>query len=145
MYQYGNVAVQYQKEKQRKPTSNRNQQQHQNQQPQSNPVRSVISPGEKLLYIFSVVVIVAVLSLLLMRVATLSQYNYEIQSMERETAQIEERNSNLQLEVAALSAPERIIKLAQEESGMTLSESTVKILSNPSASEVEKENSSMDE
>jgi cell division protein FtsL len=80
-----------------------------------------------------------------MRMATISQYNYEIQSMERETAQIEERISNLQLEVATLSAPERLIKLAQEEWGMELNESTVRILSNPSTPEGENEKSSMDE
>jgi cell division protein FtsL len=142
MYQYGNVAVQYQKEKQRKPINKRNQQQ---QQPQKNPVRSVFSTGEKLLYILSIIVVVAVLSSLLMRMATISQYNYEIQSMEKETAQIEERISNLQLEVATLSSPERIIKLAQEEWGMALNESTVRILSTPSTPEDEKEKSSMDE
>jgi cell division protein FtsL len=145
MYQYGNVAVQYQKEKQKKPINKQNQQQHQHQQPHRNPVRPVISTGEKLLYILSIIVVVAVLSSLLMRMATISQYNYEIQSMERETAQIEERISNLQLEVATLSAPERIIKLAQDEWGMELNESTVRILSNPSTPEGDKENSSMDE
>jgi cell division protein FtsL len=143
MYQYGNVAVQYQKERQRKPIYRQNKQ-HQ-QQPQKQPIKSVISTGEKLLYILTIIIVVAVLSSLLMRMATISQYNYEIQSMERETAQIEERISNLQLEVATLSAPERIIKLAQEEWGMELNESTVRILSNPSTPEGENEKSSMDE
>jgi cell division protein FtsL len=141
MYQYGNVAVQYQKEKDRKPNTNGNQ----NRQPQKNPVRLGISPREKIVYIFSIIIVVAVLSLLLMQMASVSQFNYEIQSLEKEITQIEERNSNLQLEVANLSAPERIIKLAQEEWGMSLNKSTVKILSNPSMSEEEKGKISVDE
>lgn len=136
MYQYGNVAVQYKK----RPEKHR----EQRQQPKVAPVRHGISTGEKLLYILFIIIVVTVLSVLLTRYATISQLNYEAQYLEKESVKIEERNSTLQLEVASLSAPERIIAIAQEE-GMTLNKSTVRILSHPSVPEKRIENNSVDE
>lgn len=140
MYQYGNVAVQYQNEKKKRPEKHR----EQRQQPKVAPVRHGISTGEKLLYILFIIIVVTVLSVLLTRYATISQLNYEAQYLEKESVKIEERNSTLQLEVASLSAPERIIAIAQEE-GMTLNKSTVRILSHPSVPEKRIENNSVDE
>lgn len=140
MYQYGNVAVQYQNEKKKRPEKHRKQ----SQQPKVAPVRHGISTGEKLLYILFIIIVVTVLSVLLTRYATISQLNYEAQYLEKESVKIEERNSTLQLEVASLSAPERIIAIAQEE-GMTLNKSTVRILSHPSVPEKRIENNSVDE
>lgn len=140
MYQYGNVAAQYQNEKKKRPEIRR----QQRQQPKTTPVRQGISPGEKLMYILFILIVVAVLSVLLTRYATISQLNYEAQYLERESVKIEERNSTLQLEVASLSAPDRIIAIAQEE-GMTLNKSTVKILSNPLIPVKVEENTSVDE
>lgn len=140
MYQYGNVAVQYQNEKKKRPEKYR----EKRQQPKVAPVRHGISTGEKLLYILFIIIVVTVLSVLLTRYATISQLNYEAQYLEKESVKIEERNSTLQLEVASLSAPERIIAIAQEE-GMTLDKSTVRILSHPSVPEKRIENNSVDE
>jgi cell division protein FtsL len=140
VYQYGNVAIQYQNEKKKRPEIRR----QQSQQPKMAPARQGISPGEKLLYILFILIVVAVLSVLLTRYATISQLNYEAQYLEKESIKIEERNSTLQLEVASLSAPDRIIAIAQEE-GMTLNKSTVKILSNPSTPLNAVEKTSVDE
>lgn len=140
MYQYGNVAVQYQNEKRRSPEIHRKQK----QQPKAAPVRHGISAGEKMLYILVIIIVVAVLSVLLTRYATISQLNYESQYLEKESVKIEERNAILHLEVASLSSPERIIAIAQEE-GMTHNKSTVRILSHPSVPEKRTENISVDE
>lgn len=140
VYQYGNVAVQYQNEKKKRPEIRS----QQNPQPKTTPTRQGISPGEKLLYILFILIVVAVLSVLLTRYATISQLNYEAQYLERESIKIEERNSTLQLEVASLSAPDRIIAIAQED-GMTINKTTVKVLSNPSTPLNAVEKTSVDE
>jgi|GEM_PF-2698164 len=133
MYQYGNVAVKYQKEKKIKPK----QRQVLNHQPieQKNPVtkqvvhtqRKTFSTGEKLLYIFSVIGAVILLSFILQGYSTISQLNYEVQSMEAELKTIHEQNTNLQLIVAEYSSPDRIITIAKRELGMTEKNPNVKV------------------
>ncbi|WP_082732413.1 cell division protein FtsL [Tepidibacillus decaturensis] len=61
--------------------------------------------------------------------AQISEYNYSIQNLEKSIAKTNEENDTLQLKIAELSAPERIIKIAQEELGMALNEEQVIILS----------------
>ena len=127
MYQYGNVAVQYQKERQRRPQPKRVQKPPV-QQPKPHVQRkSSISAGEKVLYILVVIGMVIVASLLLSRSATISQLNYEVQIMEKELSTLQDQNVNLQLMVSEKSSADAIIKKA-EEFGMTKSESTVKIM-----------------
>ncbi|WP_025028061.1 cell division protein FtsL [Caldalkalibacillus mannanilyticus] len=133
MYQYGNVAVQYQKEKKIRPK-----QRHSNQPPKQQPKpnkqqhvssqRKILSSGEKLLYIACIIGIVVLLSMLLSRYATITQLNYEIQALEKEVKTIEEVNMNLELIVAEYSSPERIRKVAQEELGMVEKNPNVKVL-----------------
>jgi cell division protein FtsL len=131
VYQYGNVAVQYQRENKRKPKLRQSQQVQRNQQTQTlvSPNKG-ISAGEKLIYIFFVIGVVTILSVLLTRNATISQLNYETISLEKEYHIVKEQNMNLRLQVAAASSPESIIPKAKE-MGMVLpkSDSTVKVLS----------------
>lgn len=130
MYQYGNVAVQYQNHKRRKLQPKRKQQKRPEHRPAPQKSSGVgISTGEKVLYILTIFLVVAVLSALLTANASISQMNYEIQHLEREVALIEEQNANLQLEITALSSPDRIIDIATNELGMMMRDSTVRIMS----------------
>ncbi|WP_202076970.1 cell division protein FtsL [Caldalkalibacillus salinus] len=127
MYQYGNVATQYQKE--HKKRVNPTHQKRPQTQPHSSP--KGMTTGEKVLYLLTVIIVVTVSSLLLMRSATISQLSYDIQTLEREVVNIEDQNAALSLEVAELSSPERIERIAREEWGLSLTESTVRILPTP--------------
>lgn len=121
-HQYGNLAVQV------------NQQQPQPTVKQLPPTKkSIPSHGipieEKLLYLLSVVVVVCISGFILSRYALISQMNYEIEKIKVTVSQTQEDNSSLKLKVDELSKRERILKIAQEELGMTTKNSTVRVLS----------------
>lgn len=130
MYQYGNVAVQYQNKKRRVRQTQLGHRPQFQPEPKKETVYYGLSTGEKILYICAIFVFVSGLSILLASNATISQLNYEIQFLEKETANIEEMNSNLLLEVATLSSPDRIISIATSQLGLGQKDSTVRILSN---------------
>jgi cell division protein FtsL len=138
LYQYGNVATEYQKEKRKRPKKRELlHQPHSHSSHPQEPLQherasneQLISSGEKLLYIICVIGVVVLLSLLLTRYATISQLNFEAQYLQKELTTVNEENSNLQLIVAEYSSPERIITFAKEELGMTEKHPPVKILSN---------------
>lgn len=136
MYQYGNVALKYQKRQKKMNHLRVVEQSH--IQPQVEVKKEIvyygISAGEKVLYIAALLLVVGCLSVLLAGNAQISQLNYEIQFLEKEIAQINELNAYLQLEVAELSSPERIIGIATTELGLNQEKSTVRILSNHSTS-----------
>ena len=122
-HQYGNLAVKV------------NQQQVQPKTKQATvkkplPMQSYGMPiEEKLLYLLSVVVIVCISGFILSRYALISQMNYEIEKMKVTINQTQEDNSSLKLKVDELNKRERILKIAQEELGMTSKNSTVRVLS----------------
>lgn len=123
MYQYGNVAFKYKKKQQQvSGTQNR-------KQPQHHPEPKRFSALEKLIYLLSVVFVIGVLGYILSLKATIAQINYEVQALERSKADIEERNAELQLQVAELSSPERILDIAINKLGLNIKETPVKILS----------------
>ncbi|RKD24093.1 cell division protein FtsL [Ammoniphilus oxalaticus] len=119
-HQYGNLAVQL------------NQQQVQPRVEQPNRKEPVSPYGipidEKLLYLLSVIVIVCISGFILSRYALISQMNYEVEGMKVAINETQEQNSSLKLKVDELSKRERILKIAQEELGMTSNNSTVRVL-----------------
>lgn len=137
MYQYGNVAVKYQKENQKRPNiykqpQKRNPQMNKNrpQPEQQAGAPKKIAAGEKILYLLGIMVAVTVLCMLLMNHASLAQINYEVQFLERELVTIQDRNDELRTEVAELSSPDRILSIARD-GGLHENESLVKVLSSP--------------
>ncbi len=151
MYQYGNVAVKYQDPHRRKAKAyidtappgkhgnpkpaprtmdeKRARQSRTEALPASKPRASRITALEKSIYILSVLTIIAVLTVLMTQQATIAQNNYELETYQNEIEHIEKLNANLETEVTALSAPERIIEIATSELGMQAEGAKVKILS----------------
>lgn len=123
-HQYGNLAVQMNQQ----PVQQRKQPQKQpNQRKGASPYG--IPMEEKLLYLLSVIVVVCVSGFILSRYAAISQMNYEIEEMKMTIQQTEELNASLKLKVDELSKRERILKIAQEELGMTSQNGAVRVLS----------------
>jgi len=69
--------------------------------------------GEKLLYLFSVVVCVALAALVISQYAEVTELNVEIQKVEEETKRIQEINRQLEAEKNMLSSGERIRRFAE--------------------------------
>lgn len=123
MYQYGNVAVKYQNQ-------NRMKQQNPPEGRQAPKRESYSANRDKMIALFALLIIIAVLSLLMARGVLLSELNYELLALEEELVQLEEENAKLQVQVIQLSAPERILTIAEKELGMNLADArSVKILS----------------
>jgi cell division protein FtsL len=72
-----------------------------------------IPAGEKLLYLFSVVICVALATLVISRYAEVTELNVEIQKVEEEAKRIEEINRQLETEKKMLSSGERIRQFAE--------------------------------
>jgi len=132
MYQYGNVAYKYQNEKRYK-RSVQSQSKHnkgQETQAQVNVIPSSVSLSRgKLLILFAIVIVLAVLSLLMARSVILTEKNYDYLALEEKLHQLEENNTRLEEEIVNLRSPERILTFAEKELGMTMKEKSVKILS----------------
>lgn len=69
--------------------------------------------GEKLLYLFSVVVCVALAVLVISQYAKVTELNMEIQKVEEEAKRIQEINRQLEAEKNMLSSGERIRRFAE--------------------------------
>lgn len=103
----GNTSVAYRLEQPHVPQTERQ------------PQQQGFPAAEKLLYLSSVIVCVAIVSLILAGHATLAETNMEIQKLEREAAALAETNRQLTNEKSDLESGERIRQFA-EERGMTL-------------------------
>lgn len=88
-------------------------------------VRHTLPISEKLTYLLSVVIIVAVAGVLLSKYALLAETNYRVQEVKADIAGMQKEIDLLQIEVARLSAPDRIMAVA-EEMGLTQREGNVK-------------------
>ncbi len=95
----------------------------------SKPNENLILVKEKLFYLFSVVFVVVMASIVISNYAQIVEYNYSIQNVEKSIYQLQEENDNLQLKIAELSSPERIIDIAQNKLGMTVAEERIIVLS----------------
>ncbi|WP_167577582.1 cell division protein FtsL [Ammoniphilus sp. YIM 78166] len=120
--QYGNLAVQINREREQ-------QRVNPPRQAAKVSVRYSIPLEEKLLYLLSVIVIVCISGFILSRYALISQYNYEIENTKEAIIQTQEQNTSMKLKVDELSKRERILQIAQNELGMTMKNSTVRVLS----------------
>ncbi len=78
-------------------------------------IKQGISASEKLLYLFSVVICVALASLVLSFYAMVAETNLQIQKMEREVERIKEENRLLEMERRDLERGERIRNIAEEQ------------------------------
>lgn len=92
-----------------------------------------ISPKEKLIYIFSILLFVIVGGILLSRVAQAYENNYQIQQIKIQMNKLEQDNNLMQLQISELSAPERIIDIAKNQLGMVPNSSQVNIVENGQA------------
>lgn len=138
MYQYGNVAVEYQKQnprlkKEKKATTqtkgNIGTEVGTKAKTKSAVATHSVSTLEKLLYVCLVGIVIASSTVILMANAQITEINYQVQKLESETIAIQEKNELLQLEVALLSSPERIMDIAINELGMVMKDSSVRIMS----------------
>jgi cell division protein FtsL len=84
---------------------------------------------EKLLYLFGVLLFVCAMAFTIYRYSLISQYNHQIEQTKHEISTMQEENSTLILQRDELSRRERILSIAQKEMGMTIKDSTVRILS----------------
>ncbi|MFV9509994.1 cell division protein FtsL [Tepidibacillus sp. LV47] len=92
--------------------------------------KSSIPIGEKLFYLVTVLIVGAIASVIISNYAQIVEYNYQIQKQEQSIKAIQIENENLQLKIAELSSPERILAIAKERLGMKLNEEQVIMLSN---------------
>ncbi|CCQ98185.1 exported hypothetical protein [[Clostridium] ultunense Esp] len=69
---------------------------------------------EKLAYLLLLAAMVVVAGFILSRYAMIAEENYQIEKMKREIADIEKESEVLRIQVAELSSPERILKIANE-------------------------------
>ncbi|MFC4076539.1 cell division protein FtsL [Salinithrix halophila] len=107
----GNTSVAYQLESQPKVAAQR----------ESRPLRRGLPAGEKILYLFSVIICVALASLVLSRYAAVAELNVKLQKVEQETVQLQDTNQQLESEQKELKSGERIRRYA-EDKGMILAE-----------------------
>jgi cell division protein FtsL len=77
-------------------------------------VKPTIPAGEKLLYLFFILLIVVGVGYVGVRYVAISQYNHEIQNLKQEIRENEEMNASLLQKIEEMSSRERIEAVAQE-------------------------------
>ncbi|OYD06613.1 cell division protein FtsL [Paludifilum halophilum] len=117
----GNVSVAYQLEQPDRAAKREKQ-----------PLRRGLPAGEKLLYLLSVCLCVAIASLVLSRYAVMTELNMRVSDWEQKTVQLQEANRQLETERKELASAERIRRFA-EENGMILMEQTRTLSDSPRA------------
>jgi cell division protein FtsL len=90
-------------------------------------IKPSIPTGEKLLYLFFIVLVVVGVSFVGVRYSQISQYNYEIQSLKKEIRLNQEKNAVLQLQIEQMSNRDRIISEA-EKMGMVSNPDAVRVI-----------------
>ncbi|UFJ41917.1 septum formation initiator family protein [Brevibacillus humidisoli] len=85
-------------------------------------IRSAIPTGEKLLYLFLIMVLVAGVGFVGLRYIQISEYNYQIQATKNEMARLQGENADLLLKIEQMSNRERIEQEAKA-MGMSPAES----------------------
>ncbi len=132
MYQYGNVAFKYQNERRyKRPNtiqSQKNSKTDNHSQSELRPSILTLSRG-KLLVLFAMIIVIAVLILLMARSVIITEINYDYLALEKELQQLQESNALLEAEIVELRSPDRILSLAEKELGMTMRENSVTIMS----------------
>lgn len=116
------------RELERKPIINSPQKQKQVQL-QSTGKRKITS-GERVLYFFTIIGVVFATYLIISTYASIYIINKDIHNLELSIKQQSASNEALELQVTELSAPDRILKIATENLGMTLDDKKVKVVQN---------------
>ncbi|MDA8354409.1 MAG: cell division protein FtsL [Firmicutes bacterium] len=106
----GNTAVAYQPEPQQKVTAQR----------ERKPAYG-LPPGEKLLYLVSVIICAALATAVLSLYAKAAEINMKVQQVEQKTAELQETNQALKQQKKQLKSGDRIRQFAENQ-GMVLAE-----------------------
>lgn len=98
--------------------------------PNHQPVRkkSLITKGEKVLYLSFLAVFVMCALLVLQNHATIQATTHEVQTIENNISEIKKQNTDLSVQISELSTYERIWAKAKE-LGLKLDERNVKVVS----------------
>lgn len=91
--------------------------------------KAIISSKEKLFYLVSVIILAVLAGLVISGYAIISENNYKVQELKKNIIKINQENEMLELEIAELSSPDRILNIAQKDLGMTLNEDRIIVLS----------------
>lgn len=118
LYTDGNLAVEFEEEKLPNRKNNRK------------TKNQSISGKEKLFYLFSLIFVIIIASVVISGYASITKLNYEVQEVQKSINTINQENENIEMQIVELSTPDRIIKYAQEELGMTLDEDQIIVLTN---------------
>lgn len=110
MQYYGNLALR----PERKPEQQQQPVRKQAQQPSKVIRRRTLPIGEKLLYLFTIAVVVLVACFIIFRYAQIYQINGQIQDTTKQYNQMTDDTKELQREVERLSDPKRIKDLAEQ-------------------------------
>ncbi|WP_377889357.1 cell division protein FtsL [Alkalihalobacillus sp. R86527] len=90
--------------------------------------RGRITKGEKLLWMMLSIAVVAASIIMISNYASIYNINTSIQQVEvKQQAQMKQ-NEELQVKVTELSAPDRIIDIAEEKLGMQLNDQNVEVI-----------------
>ncbi|WP_236634703.1 cell division protein FtsL [Alteribacter lacisalsi] len=87
-----------------------------------------ITKGEKILYPLALLAVLFAAYMVISNYASIYIANHEIQQTETVIASQASVNEGLSLQVKGLSEPDRILSIAQNELGMTLSDQNVKVI-----------------
>lgn len=110
MQYYGNLALRPERKPEQQPQPARKQA----QQPSKVVRRRSLPIGEKLLYLFTIAVVVLVACFIIFRYAQIYQINGQIQATTKQYNQMTDETKELQREVERLSDPKRIKDLAEQ-------------------------------
>jgi len=77
-------------------------------------IRPSLPTGEKLLYLFMILLVVAGAGFVGLRYSQISEYNYQIEKTKQEMAALQEENAELMLRIEQMSSRERIEQQAKE-------------------------------
>ncbi|RKP55263.1 cell division protein FtsL [Cohnella endophytica] len=127
MAYYGNLALRPERvEEQRAQPAVRQQQQQQSIKSKVTKRRS-IPIGEKLLYLFSIALVVFVAGFVIFRYAQIYQINGQVQASTKAYTQATEKAKELQQQIDQLSASSRITKWAEEHGFERQTDNKVKV------------------
>jgi cell division protein FtsL len=124
-YYRGNLAVELEKSRSIKKTQ------------KTVKIKPSIPPGEKLLYLLFISILVVGAGFVGVRYSQISQYNYEIQSLRKEIRVNQEKNAALQMQIEQMSNRDRIVSEA-EKMGMVSNPGSVHVIGRNSAAGITK-------
>ena len=91
--------------------------------------RLKMSKFEKLLYIFTLLIVLATPLMLVFSQATLSEVNFEVEKSKKELAQQTKKNESLSMKVNELASLEKIQEVAKEQ-GLSYNNNNIRTVQN---------------